>query len=73
MATKNEILADLQRNFGPMFNATTATKAIGLDDRKSAVALLEGAGVPYYKIGRQRMYYAADIAKFINACKVEEF
>ena len=71
MATRNEILEYIQKNYGSMFNATTATKVIGLEDRKSAVALLEEAGVPYYKIGKQRMYHATDIAKFINACRVD--
>lgn len=71
MATKSELLSFVKENYGPLFNATTATKAIGLEDRKSAVELLEKAGVPYYKVGRQRMYHAIDIAKYLNACRVD--
>ena len=71
MATKNELLAYLKEEYGSVMNATKVTKAIGLEDRKSAVSLLEEAGVPYYKIGRQRMYHAIDIAKYLTACKVE--
>lgn len=57
---KQEIAADIRKNYGNMLNIRQATQALGFKDPRAAQRFLDG--VPYCDTGRQKKYLASDIA-----------
>lgn len=54
MLNKQEIAADIRKNYGNMLNIRQTTLALGFKDPRAAQRFLEG--IPYCDTGRQKKY-----------------
>lgn len=60
----------IRQDYGEMVNLAEAAKIIGADDRRTASAFL--TDIPSYRIGREIKYFAADLARAIDQCKMQQ-
>jgi hypothetical protein len=63
VATRQEIINDLRKNYGNMLNLSEATNALGFVNKRAALRFLEG--VPYCRMGKEKKYLAIDIGRRI--------
>ncbi|NCB52257.1 MAG: hypothetical protein EOM54_10300 [Clostridia bacterium] len=63
MATKQEIVADIRKNYGNMINLREAGEVLGFSDKRAIKNFLEG--VPCCQMGKEKKYLAIDVARRI--------
>lgn len=61
--TRQEITADIRKNFGNMLNLNQAMAALGYKDKRAALKFLDG--VPRCDMGKEKKYLATDIGRRI--------
>lgn len=68
MAKRTDIAADIRAQYGNLLNTTQAAAYLGVD-RKTARHFLRGLDV--YKTGKEHKYFATDIARRLDECRVQ--
>ncbi len=61
MATKQEIVADIRKNYGNALNIEKLTEALGYKDRRAAKKFM--SGLPPIDMGKEKKWLAIDIGR----------
>ena len=63
MATRQEIINDIRKNYGNALNLREACLALGYKDKRAAKRFL--GGIAYVDMGKEKKYLAIDIGRRI--------